>query len=124
ANQRNALKLLKLINDLLDLAKLEEGFIRLRPESTDLLALMTEVIEFARPLAARKTLTLELVIRRKPDGLMVDIEKIERVLVNLIANALKFTKEGGVTVVMDVVGDDAQIAVEDTGVGIAADQLE
>ena len=94
ANQRNAIRLLKLINDLLDLAKMEEGFLRLRVERTDLRVLLQDVVAYARPLAARKKLTIDLVIAPSTGGLEVDVEKIERVVINLVSNALKFTGKG------------------------------
>jgi signal transduction histidine kinase len=119
ANQRNALRLLRLINDLLDLAKKEDGFLRLRPEKTDLCDLLEEVVTYARPLAARKQLSLELKILNRPQDLHVEIEKIERVLVNLVSNALKFTSQGGVTVSMDSKDGVTEIVVADTGIGIA-----
>jgi signal transduction histidine kinase len=123
ANHRNAIRLLKLINDLLDLAKMEEGFLRLRVERNDLRTLLDDVVAYARPLAARKNLKLDLVVNATPTDLHVDVEKLERVLVNLISNALKFTSEGGVTIVIDVDGTETRLSVTDTGVGIAPEVL-
>ncbi len=123
ANHRNALRLLKLINDLLDLAKKEEGFLRLRPERNDLRSLLDEVVAYARPLANRKKLTLDLIVENTPQDLHVDGEKMERVVVNLISNALKFTSKGGVTVTLDSKGGQVELAVTDTGIGIAPEAL-
>jgi signal transduction histidine kinase len=123
-SRRNGIRLLKLINDLLDLAKLEEGFLQLRPERTDLRPLLEDVLGYARPLATRKNLSLDLVIRGTPARLSVDLEKIERVLVNLLSNALKFTHAGGVTVTLEAEAEEVRIVVEDTGIGIASDRLE
>ncbi len=124
SNQRNAVRLLKLINDLLDLARMEEGFLRLRPERTDLVALLEEVVAYSRPLAARKQLTLDLVVHGRPSDLQVDVEKIERVLVNLVSNALKFTSQGGVTLSLEARAGQVELVVSDTGIGIAADKIE
>ncbi len=123
ANRRNGIRLLKLINDLLDLAKLEEGFLRLKPEQSDLRTLVQEVLDYARPLAARKDLTLKLEVRSTTADLYVDLEKMERVLVNLLSNALKFTDKGGVTVTMEASEGEAHIAVEDSGIGMSPDYL-
>jgi len=124
ANWRNGIRLLKLINDLLDLAKLDEGFLRLRPEQADLAAQLEEIIEHARPLAARKNLELALTVDRAPENLFVDSEKMERVITNLLANALKFTESGSVQIRLDSDEREARVVVEDTGVGIPFDQLE
>jgi signal transduction histidine kinase len=123
ANRRNGIRLLKLINDLLDLAKLEEGFLRLRPEKNDLRQLVQEVLDHARPLAARKELSLTLQVRGTSADLHVDLEKMERVLVNLLSNALKFTEKGGVTVTMEASDGEARIAVEDSGIGMSPEYV-
>lgn len=123
ANWRNGVRLLRLINDLLDLAKLEDGFMRLRIEHADLKALLEEVVAYARPLAARKRLTLDLKIEHAPDQLYVDSEKLERVFVNLLSNALKFTEKGGITISVSGESDAVRIAIEDTGIGMASDQI-
>ena len=127
---RNGIKLLKLINDLLDLSKIEERYLRLRVENTDLTSLLIEITEHAAPLAARKNIDVELNIVRTHDDLHVDVEKLERVFVNLLSNALKFSSEGGcVTIELDTEPGPAHreevvIRVRDTGVGIAPDKLE
>jgi signal transduction histidine kinase len=124
ANRRNGIRLLKLINDLLDLAKLEEGFLRLRLERNDLRQMLEDVLAYARPLAARKKLTLDLDVRSTSSDLHVDVEKMERVIVNLLSNALKFTESGGVTISMERVEREVRIAVADSGIGIAAEYVE
>ena len=123
ANWRNGVRLLKLINDLLDLAKMGEGFLRLRTERTDVERLLQEIVGYSRPLAARKKLALNLVVARAPENLHVDVEKLERVVVNLVSNALKFTEKGAVTVYLDSNPREARITVEDTGIGIAAETI-
>jgi signal transduction histidine kinase len=126
ANWRNGVRLLKLINDLLDLAKMGEGFLRLRPEPTDVEALLKEIVAYSRPLAARKKLGLELVVKSKPADFRVDAEKLERALVNLISNALKFTETGAVTVILEADGGprgQVRVTVEDTGIGIPAETI-
>ena len=123
--QRNALKLLKLINDLLDLSKMDEQYLRLRVEQTDLVGLVSDIAAQAQPLAARKDIALELELRRSEGDLQVDLERMERALVNLLSNALKFTDPGGrVKVWMDANDHEVQIGVQDSGIGIPQDQLE
>jgi signal transduction histidine kinase len=123
AGRRNGLRLLKLINDLLELAKLEEGFLKLQVEPADLGTLLEGLVSDARPLAARKQLELNLITKDLPAQLHIDVEKIERVLINLISNALKFTEAGTVTVRATGAKGRVEIAVEDTGMGIAPELL-
>jgi len=123
--QYNALKLLKLINDLLDLAKIDEQYLRLRVERTDLLGLLNEIAEQAQPLAARKDIKLELTIRQSPTDVQVDLERLERALVNLLSNALKFTDPGGrVDIWMDATETEVLVGIRDSGIGIAENQLQ
>lgn len=121
---RNALRLLKLINNLLDLAKLEENKLELHIERIDLSLRLQHIVEYARPLAGRKELALLLECEHAPDDLFVDPEQFERVIINLISNALKFTDPGG-TVTLHVSATDREtlIDVRDTGCGIPDDKL-
>jgi signal transduction histidine kinase len=122
---RSAMKLLKLINDLLDLAKIDERYLRLRVEPTDLTALLSEIIEYAEPLAARKEIELWLDVRKSADDIHVDPEKLQQALVNLVSNALKFTDPGGRVVVwLDSSAEEATVGVEDTGIGVPADRID
>jgi signal transduction histidine kinase len=122
---RNALQLLKLINDLLELSKINDRYLRLRPERNDLVELLQTVVQHSRPLAARKEINLDLELRQRPSDLHFDQDQMERVVVNLLSNALKFTEPGGsVRLALDVAEGRARITVTDTGVGIPADRLE
>jgi signal transduction histidine kinase len=123
ANWKHAIRLMRLINDLLDLAKLGEGFLRLRLEKNDLRALLEEITAQSRPLAARKDLTLDLQIDGVPADLHIDVEMMERVLLNLIANGLKFTEQGGVKITLAAAGGEVRITVSDSGIGIPPEQL-
>ena len=117
----NALRLLKLINDLLDLARLEENYLRLRVERADLVALLHEIVEYARPLAARKDISIELAVQGNVAAheVYVDTEKMERVIVNLLANALKFSESGGTVRIWIREHDgELQVGVHDDGPGI------
>ena len=123
--RHNALKLLKLINDLLDLAKIDEQYLRLRVEPTDAVALVTEIIEQSQPLAARKDIVLTFEVIRSAPDIFIDPDRIERALVNVLSNALKFTGAGGhVDVWINATDAELQIGVGDTGIGVASDQLD
>ncbi len=121
--RRNGLRLLRLVNDLLDLAKLNEGFMRLRLDRSDIRQVLENVVAYSRPLAAHKGVALDLAVESEPRELHVDVEKIERVVVNLIANALKFTDRGAVRVILRSASGAVEIAVEDTGCGIPREHL-
>ena len=112
--------LLVLLDDLLDLSKIEAGFMTLKRENVNLRALAELVLTSLRPLAENRSLYLAC---DGLDGLEVagDAQRIRQVLTNLVGNAVKFTKEGGVTVRARAT-DDATVRVEvvDTGIGIAA----
>lgn len=122
--QRNGLKLLKLINDILDLVKLEESHLHLEVSPVDVRAQLAEIVRIVEPLAERKAITVELGGDAAPADFWVDPEQFERVVVNLLSNAIKFTQDGGSVVVrLETRPQDVRISVEDTGVGIPEDQL-
>jgi signal transduction histidine kinase/DNA-binding response OmpR family regulator len=120
---RNALRLLKLVNTLLDFSRIEAGRIDARYE-------LTEIGEYTRELASvfqsaieRAGLRLELQIEPLDDLLYIDHDMWEKVVFNLLSNALKFTFDGRITIVLRREGDAALLVVRDTGVGIPPDEL-
>jgi signal transduction histidine kinase/ActR/RegA family two-component response regulator/HAMP domain-containing protein len=116
--------LLRLINDLLDLAKVEAGRMVLQPEELDVSLLVMEGISTIDPLARQKNITL--VSDNVVAGTIVcDRVKIKQVLLNLLSNAVKFTPDGGTVSVEAVkVKDEIQFCVADTGPGIPQDDRE
>ncbi len=116
--------LLGLISDVLDLSRIEAERIELRDESFDLVALVRELEAMFRPLALRSNSTLMI---RVPDGLApvcLDPLRVRQVLSNLLGNAVKFTRDGQVSLVVDEAPGWIEITVQDTGIGIPADKLE
>ena len=114
--------LLALINDVLDLAKVEAGRLELETASFDLGALVGEAVAGLRPLAERKNLTLA--VRGEADQVVADRGRIRQILYNLLSNAIKFTPAGGsVTVETSRTPTAVRLSVADSGIGIApADQ--
>jgi signal transduction histidine kinase/DNA-binding response OmpR family regulator len=112
-------RLLSLINDLLDLAKVEAGQMILRLEAIRVSSVINEVVSSIEPLAAKKRLTVET--KSDPGGeLVADPAKLTQMLLNLVANAIKFTPEGGlITIEARPAGAMLEISVTDTGIGIA-----
>jgi PAS domain S-box-containing protein len=117
--------LLQLINDVLDLAKVESGKIEFRPESVQLSQVVSEVRDILRGLAAGKRLRLDLSVSPELAVVRTDPARLKQVLYNYLSNAIKFTPEGGrVSVrVVPVGADQFRIDVEDTGIGISSENL-
>jgi PAS domain S-box-containing protein len=117
--------LLQLINDVLDLAKVESGKMEFRPEPLDLEKLSGEVRDILRTLAGSKRIRVTTEIDPSVTGVMLDASKLKQVLYNYLSNALKFTPdEGRVTIRVRPEGEaDFQVEVEDTGIGIRAEDM-
>lgn len=122
----NTQHLAGLINDLLDLAKIESGRVEVKSSRVSLSGLMHEVVEGLRPLAAEKVVTLEANIPGPSILVCADRDKINQVLMNLISNAIKFTPaQGRVTVSASSNGsENVQVSVCDTGPGVPPDERE
>ncbi len=118
--------LLALINDILDLAKIEAGQATVEVDDVAVTPALQRLLEPLRPLAQEKGLALELDIARDvPDTLRTDPQRLGQVLKNLLSNAIKFTEQGFVALrVTRAPGRMLSFAVHDTGIGVAADQHE
>ena len=122
---RHASHLLDLINDILDLSKIEEGRVQLEFRPVVLFSLLQEVQQLTSIAAAKKGVELTLQLRGLlPSAIQSDPTRLRQILVNLVGNAIKFTSQGQVDIVSGVLGDCLFIEVRDTGVGIAEDALE
>jgi signal transduction histidine kinase len=121
----SAKHLLDLINDILDLSKVETGKIEFRPAPVKLSKIVGEVRDVVRAIAARKQITIHLDLDTRIEDLVIDPGKLKQVLYNYLSNALKFTSDGGAVVVRTatVDGDRFRIEVEDNGIGIPADDM-
>ncbi|MHB8922343.1 MAG: response regulator [Thermoleophilia bacterium] len=112
--------LLELINDVLDLAKVEAGQMQLLPEEFLVAPVLKDVITTMQPLAAKKEITMTLQVSEHVTSIYADINKFKQILYNLIGNSIKFTPPGGsVGVSVTLMGFVARFAVTDTGIGIA-----
>ena len=116
--------LLRLINDILDLSKIEAGKMELHRTATDVGRALRDAAALLRAQATRKHLTLEVVAEPEARAALVDPGLFRQVLVNLLSNAVKFTPEGGaVRLGARVEGRDLIAEVRDTGIGIAAENV-
>ena len=120
----NTDRLSRLINDLLDLSRIESGRVEVRPTTLPLTALTEEVAEHMRALAAEKLIRIEVPSSDPSVTVWADRDKVTQVLMNLIGNAVKFTpQDGKVTVALEKNGNDyIQISVADTGPGILPEE--
>jgi len=118
---RSGRHLLQLINDVLDLAKVEAGKLEFHPEGVDLLAVVREVTSILRTRAVSQGVRVQVDVDETLDDIWIDPARCKQVLYNYLSNALKFTPSGGtVTVRVRAEGPDAfRLEVEDTGIGIA-----
>jgi signal transduction histidine kinase len=117
--------LLSLINDILDLSKIEAGRMELELTDFDLPSAIDNALILMRERAVRRGITLGRAINERLGMMRADERKVKQVLLNLLSNALKFTPEGGrVDVRAETQGEMAEIAVTDTGVGIAPEDQD
>jgi len=121
--RRSGERLLALINDILDLSRIESGHTEVSPARVDLDALSRSCLETVRPLAAERRLQLEIDTCITDPIIQTDEQKLHQVLVNLLANAVKFTDTGSVTLWVGEDDDCIVVEVRDTGVGIAPADL-
>jgi len=116
--------LLELVNDVLDLSKIEAGKMTLREAEIDLPFFVPQIIRLVEKAAAEKQLTLEVKLADELPRLNADQRAIRQMLLNLLSNAIKFTLPGGsVSLAIAMKADRLTIAVEDTGIGIAPENI-
>src|SRR5262249_10905116 len=129
-SQRNGIALLNLINDILDLTKVESGKVELESIDFDLREVIASALEVVEHRARTKNLWLRQSIHPDvPVYLIGDPGRLRQVLVNLLGNSIKFTENGGleISVYLDPGGESAgrlRFAVTDTGIGIKPDKVE
>jgi signal transduction histidine kinase len=117
--------LLSLINDILDLAKIEAGRMELDLEEFDVAQAVDNAVVLVRERATRKGLTLDTELDRRLGSVRGDQRKVKQVLLNLLSNAIKFTPEGGrIEVRAQRLDGQVEMSVTDTGIGIAAEDLD
>ncbi|QEG37285.1 sensor histidine kinase [Bythopirellula goksoeyrii] len=119
--QRSGRQLLDMINDILDLAKIESGKMELRPSEFNIGSVVANQCDMARPLSEKKHIELDCQVEASLPPMQQDCSKVEQIINNLLSNAIKFTPDGGritVNVKRDRRGE-LRLSVADTGVGIS-----
>lgn len=120
---RNSRRLLRLVNQLLDLQRLDAGRMQPSFRPCDLVDFVTQTVDSFRAYCEKKEITLTTNLIPCPQ-VYLDLEKFDKVLYNLLSNAMKFTPEGGsITVTLQPAGDHCLLKVIDTGIGIRPDQI-
>jgi len=121
---QNGHHLLSLINDLLDISKLEAGKAQLNRGEVDVEALVSECVDSVGSLAKTKRLELTSAVSPEVGRIFADGPKLKQVLLNLLGNAIKFTETGSVRVVVERQGSDLRVSVRDTGIGVPPEDTE
>ncbi len=125
--RRNARSLLDIVNDVLDLSKIEADQVDIHPQRFPLVDVLEDVRSASLPRAREGNLTLKMEFRRPvPAFPKTDPMRLRQILLNLVGNALKFTEEGGVTIRLDFDPESSELIVDviDTGIGIREDMLQ
>jgi signal transduction histidine kinase/DNA-binding response OmpR family regulator len=119
--------LLDLINDILDLSKIEAGKMELSPESFDVRALVEQLAQTVKPLIEQNANVLELQVAANVETMVADPMRTRQILLNLVGNATKFTKKGTITLQVSRMRDDrgewVRFAIRDTGIGMSQEQV-
>jgi len=120
----SAQHLREIIEEILTFSGLESGREMLRPEPTDLTLLATDTADVVAPAAREKGLTFDVIVPDHPVRATTDPAKLRRILLNLLNNAVSFTNEGGIRLVLEQGDHQVLFHVQDTGIGIASESLE
>lgn len=121
--QRNGLRLQKLVNTLLDFSRIEAGRVQASYEATDLASYTAELASVFRSLIEQAGMRLAIDCATLPEAVYVDREMWEKIVLNLLSNAFKFTFAGEISVRLRWQNDHIELAVQDTGIGIPADEV-
>lgn len=127
AIRKNSDTLLHMVNNVIDMAKVDAGKYELHPEEVDLLDVIGAVQAVAEPLAIQQNVQLELTFDPQTPIVTSDWEALRKILMNLVGNALRFTGDGGcvtIATVFDAAHDEVTLSVSDTGCGISEEDRE
>ncbi len=120
----SAQHLLNLVNDVLDISKIEAGELQVESEQFDIIELLQNTCDNLIPLAQSKQLSLSFKPLVNHLSLISDKRRVKQILINIINNAIKFTETGHINLSCQTGGDYCEISIQDTGIGIAKEHLE
>ncbi|MBN2051406.1 MAG: hypothetical protein JW760_13215 [Spirochaetales bacterium] len=121
--QNSSRHLLALINDVLDISKIEAGQLTLSPSSFELRHSIEKMIQLVSPLAEKKRIKMRMTVSEEVTDITSDQRRIEQVILNLLNNAVKFTEEGHVEISCRTEDDHYILLVSDTGIGIRPEDI-
>ncbi|MEO7814111.1 MAG: ATP-binding protein [Sphingomicrobium sp.] len=126
----SARMLLKLLNDILDLSKIEAGHVDITPHPSDLRQIIRHTVRLMAPVAEQKAITVNAIVDPDfPDAVMLDGERFRQILLNVLGNSIKFTDHGTIDVHLETKssaadGPTIRVTIADSGIGIPPDRLE
>ncbi len=122
---QNSYRLIKIINDLIDFTKMESGFYQLRLENKNIIVLIEDIVMSFANYADNNGINLIFDTNVEDLIMSVDVNSIERIILNILSNAIKFTSEGG-SIYVNLIYENGKIniIIEDTGIGIPEDKLD
>jgi signal transduction histidine kinase len=123
-NRQNCYRLLRLVNNLIDITKLDAGYFKLTLVNFDIAQLVEEIVMSVELYAQNKSIALSINTRLQQKIIAIDPDKLERILLNLLSNAVKFTESGGsIEVNLWEENNNIYISIKDSGIGIPKDKL-
>ena len=116
--RNNCFRLLRLVNNILDFARADAGYLKFNPVNCNIVNAVEEITQSVLPYAQQKHLSLELDLKAEDIIIAIDMDKLERIMLNLLSNAIKFTPSAGrIIVAISSNNTNVSISVKDTGIG-------
>lgn len=125
--QKNVMRLLRLVNQLMDFRKIEVDKMKLKASENDLITFVADIIQSYKNVAHRRNIDLRLITKERRLDVWIDVTKLDKVIFNLLSNAFKFTKDNGyihIYINKSENGKDVVIKIEDNGVGMSKDAID
>jgi ABC-type sugar transport system substrate-binding protein/DNA-binding response OmpR family regulator/nitrogen-specific signal transduction histidine kinase len=125
--QKNVMRLLRLVNQLMDFRKIEVDKMKLKASENDLITFVSDIIQSYKNVAQKRSIDLRLITKERRLDIWIDVTKLDKVIFNLLSNAFKFTKDNGyihIYINKNENGNDVVIKIEDNGVGMSKDAID